>query len=140
MELSYSIMASCKPNLLFLQIWCVSAGVLLLAMMASTAQGNEMSGPSRRMLAVCPDICFDVSYTTCTSSGDEELQSYCNCCFLKNALPNAGNCTLHLKDGTEVSCSWSNCRDPEEIYKWLSRSNYGSFCCNYYEWMVVISK
>ncbi|XP_057838768.1 uncharacterized protein LOC131048718 [Cryptomeria japonica] len=48
----------------------------------------------------CPQYCLDVAYTTCTSSGDQHLRSYCNCCL----VPNGHNCTLHLTDGSHRSC------------------------------------
>ncbi|XP_042519940.1 proteinase inhibitor type-2 TR8 [Macadamia integrifolia] len=47
----------------------------------------------------CPLYCLDVDYMTCASSGEEKLTGQCNCCLAPK------NCTLHLKDGTTVSCT-----------------------------------
>ncbi|XP_030460604.1 proteinase inhibitor PSI-1.2 [Syzygium oleosum] len=46
----------------------------------------------------CPQYCLDVDYMTCPSTGDEKLSPKCNCCLALKG------CTLHLADGTSVSC------------------------------------
>ncbi|KAK8947724.1 hypothetical protein KSP40_PGU010363 [Platanthera guangdongensis] len=46
-----------------------------------------------------PQYCLLVDYMTCPSSGDERLPSECNCCLAPKG------CTLHLHDGTKLSCT-----------------------------------
>ncbi|KAI6688928.1 hypothetical protein NL676_025756 [Syzygium grande] len=46
----------------------------------------------------CPQYCLDVDYMTRPSTGDEKLSPKCNCCLAPKG------CTLHLADGTSVSC------------------------------------
>ncbi|KAJ0961219.1 hypothetical protein J5N97_014560 [Dioscorea zingiberensis] len=56
-------------------------------------------GMKRSMAKICPDICYDVDYVTCESSGDQQLTpQYCNCCFAPS------DCTLYLSNGNQIHC------------------------------------
>nr|CAB3476684.1 unnamed protein product [Digitaria exilis] len=68
---------------------------LLLIGLVLLGQGQE--GIDGAVVA-CPQICLDVDYVTCPSSGDEKLPARCNCCMTPK------NCTLHLTDGTQTTC------------------------------------
>ncbi|XP_056164773.1 proteinase inhibitor PSI-1.2 [Syzygium oleosum] len=75
---------TCCLVLLFL------CGALLLEMNPGTTLVSAV---------VCPQYCLDVDYMTCPSTGDKQLSPKCNCCLSPKG------CTLHLTDGTSVSCS-----------------------------------
>ncbi|KAK4741048.1 hypothetical protein SAY87_024636 [Trapa incisa] len=47
----------------------------------------------------CLQYCLDVDYMTCPSTGEEQLSPRCNCCMAPQG------CTLHLSDGTSITCS-----------------------------------
>lgn len=110
------IMAS-RGNLIFIQILflSLSAGVMFLTVLACTEQGSVMLQTLLAFRAegswetVCPPYCLEVSHTSCSSTGEEvHIEPYCNCCFLEEAIPMGGNCTLHLTDGSQFLCYWSN--------------------------------
>ncbi|OAY64864.1 hypothetical protein ACMD2_26531 [Ananas comosus] len=66
----------------------VLSGILLVGLFQSSAKA-----------VACPQYCLDVSYVTCTSSGKERLPARCNCCLAGKG------CTLHLSDGSQMTCS-----------------------------------
>ncbi|EHA8588615.1 putative proteinase inhibitor PSI-1.2 [Cocos nucifera] len=78
---------------------CTKLPVMMLLLLSGMVLFAELQSSTGGVMA-CPQYCLvDVEYVTCTSSGDQKLPARCNCC---NAPK---DCTLHLSDGTRVSCS-----------------------------------
>ncbi|KAF8404323.1 hypothetical protein HHK36_009206 [Tetracentron sinense] len=77
------------------------AGNRFPVMVLLLVYGAVLSGVSQRSMSAnaCPLYCLDVDYMTCPSSGCEKLKPQCNCCLAPK------QCTLHLKDATQVSCN-----------------------------------
>ncbi|CAM0880753.1 unnamed protein product [Alopecurus aequalis] len=64
--------------------------------------GAVLLGQNQEGMAaeICPQICLEVDYITCPSSGSEKLPARCSCCI--SMAPKG--CTLHLSDGSSQIC------------------------------------
>ncbi|XP_073099027.1 uncharacterized protein [Elaeis guineensis] len=77
---------------------CTKLSVMMLLLLSGMVLFAELQSSTGGVMA-CPLYCLDVKYVTCTSSGDKKLPATCNCCLTPK------DCTLHLSDGTQLSCS-----------------------------------
>ncbi|KAK7258624.1 hypothetical protein RIF29_24205 [Crotalaria pallida] len=65
--------------------------ILLAFVCGAILLGGNMKSVEAK---ICPQVCYDVAYMTCKSSGDQHLTPACNCCIASKG------CTLYNADGT----------------------------------------
>ncbi|KAK9674012.1 hypothetical protein RND81_12G205100 [Saponaria officinalis] len=70
--------------------------MILLIISSLIMLGNSKGGSL--VAKPCPDICLDVAYVTCPSSGNQQLLARCNCCMTSKG------CILHLSNGGSQIC------------------------------------